>query len=402
MSIMLNNKKENNKFINNIINSNIELKAFNNRKENIRNYGIDLLRIFSMINIIVLHINLFSKELNYNFNSPRFQKIWLSETMAYWGVNGFGIISGIVGYKRYKFSNLIFIWIQTFFYSTTISLYNYVKYKTEIRKKKLYYSFFPIFIRYHWYVNAYFCMYPFLPFINYGINNINKNSLRNVVIILFCFYSFYDMIITFIFEKKNYNFLNSGYSSLWLMILYINGGYLGKYILFHYKKTKVINHIFWLLVYLCSSFFSYEIFFTLLKIKSKILPQIFISYISPTMLIQAFSLILIFQRLNIKNYILKKIIFFFTPLTFNITLIHLQLLSEKYYLTIKFIEYFKNLSPRFLIIKTYGLAIMIYLFCAFIDFFRFLLFKKFKIKELCLFLEKECPKLIDKVINMCC
>lgn len=135
MSIMLNNKKENNKFINNIINSNIELKAFNNRKENIRNYGIDLLRIFSMINIIVLHINLFSKELNYNFNSPRFQKIWLSETMAYWGVNGFGIISGIVGYKRYKFSNLIFIWIQTFFYSTTISLYNYVKYKTEIRKK---------------------------------------------------------------------------------------------------------------------------------------------------------------------------------------------------------------------------------------------------------------------------
>ena len=156
------------------------------------------------------------------------------------------------------------------------------------------------------------------------------------------------------------------------------------------------------MVYLCSSFFSYEIFFTLRKIKSKILPQIFISYISPTILIQAFSLILIFQRLNIKNYILKKIIFFFTPLTFNITLIHLQLLSEKYYLTIKFIEYFKNLSPRFLIIKTYGLAIMIYLFCAFIDFFRFLLFKKFKIKELCLFLEKECPKLIDKVINMCC
>jgi hypothetical protein len=90
-----------------------------------------------MINIIVLHINLVSKELNSNYYSPRFQSIWLSETMAYWGVNGFGIISGIVGHKRHKFSNLIFIWIETFFYSTTISFYNYIKYKTLERKEIL-------------------------------------------------------------------------------------------------------------------------------------------------------------------------------------------------------------------------------------------------------------------------
>jgi surface polysaccharide O-acyltransferase-like enzyme len=109
----------------------------NNLNKNSRNYGIDLLRIFAMINIIVLHINLVSKELNSNYYSPRFQSIWLSETMAYWGVNGFGIISGIVGHKRHKFSNLIFIWIETFFYSTTISFYNYIKYKTLKRKKIL-------------------------------------------------------------------------------------------------------------------------------------------------------------------------------------------------------------------------------------------------------------------------
>jgi len=402
MNNKLISKKENNITINNklIINNN-ELKNKNKINKNIRNYGIDLLRIFAMINIIVLHINLASKELNYNYFSPRFQSIWLSETMAYWGVNGFGIISGIVGYKKYKFSNLIFIWFQTLFYSTTISFYNYIKFKTEEKKNSLFLSFFPIFSRSHWYVSAYFCMYPFLPIINYGINNINRDSLRNVVIILICFYSIYDMIVTFTIKKKDYHFLNNGYTPLWLIILYIIGGYFGKYIIFGSKKNKILNHIFWLLVYLCSSFFSYDVFFALLKKKSKIFYEVFIRYISPTILIEALSLILIFSRLNIKNYFLKKIISFFVPLTFNITLIHLRLLFGKYYLTEKFFEYFRELSPRFLFFKIYGLAVIIYLFCAFIDFFRFLLFKKLKIKEFCLFLEKKFHIYIEIMINLC-
>lgn len=354
-----------------------------------------------MINIIVLHINLVSKELNSNYYSPRFQSIWLSETMAYWGVNGFGIISGIVGHKKHKFSNLIFIWIETFFYSTTISFYNYIKYKTLKRKKILLRSFFPIYMRSHWYVSAYFCMYPFLPIINHGINDINRDLLRNVVIILVSIYSIYDMIVTVMMKKNNYHFLNSGYTPLWLIILYIIGGYLGKYLISKVKVTKITNHIFWILIYLCSSFFSYEVFFIILKRKYQIFCQVFICYISPTILLQAISLILVFSRLSIKNFLTKKIISFFTPLTFNITLLHLKLMSEKYYYSLKFIEYFKKLHPKFLLFKTYGLAILIYLFCAFIDYFRFLLFKILKIKELCIWIENKLPILIKNIINLC-
>ena len=353
-----------------------------------------------MINIIVLHINLFSKELNYNYYSPRFQSIWLSETMAYWGVNGFGIISGIVGHKRHKFSNMIFIWIETFFYSTTISFYNYIKYKTIKSKKRFFLSFVPIYMRSHWYASAYFCMYPFLPIINHGINNISRDLLRNVVIILVSIYSIYDMIVTIMIRKNDYHFLNSGYTPLWLIILYIIGGYLGKYLLSKFKITKIINHIFWILIYLCSSFFSYEVFFVILQRKYKIFCQVFICYISPTVLLQAFSLILVFSRLNIKNCFMKKIISFFTPLTFNITLIHLRLMSDKYYYSHKFKEYFKKLAPKFLLFKTFGLAILIYLFCAFIDYFRFLLFKILRVKELCILIENNLPILTQNIINL--
>jgi surface polysaccharide O-acyltransferase-like enzyme len=87
-----------------------------------RNYGIDLLRIFSMINIINLHLNLNSGQLSLKSTSSKFYNIWRLEVFSYWAVDCFGLISGIVGYKRYKFSNLIYLWIQVCFYSTSISL----------------------------------------------------------------------------------------------------------------------------------------------------------------------------------------------------------------------------------------------------------------------------------------
>ena len=40
-----------------------------------RNYGIDLLRIISMIKIIILHLNLFPGQLTLNISSPRFKHI---------------------------------------------------------------------------------------------------------------------------------------------------------------------------------------------------------------------------------------------------------------------------------------------------------------------------------------
>lgn len=42
----------------------IEIIKLKEKNKKIRNYGIDLLRMFSMINIVILHINLYSGLLN--------------------------------------------------------------------------------------------------------------------------------------------------------------------------------------------------------------------------------------------------------------------------------------------------------------------------------------------------
>jgi hypothetical protein len=133
-----------------------------------------------MISIIILHINKNCRELKYNYKYSKFKSVWLLEIMAYWAVDGFGIISGIVGYKKYKFSNLIYLWTQTLFYSSIKSINLFFRKKESL--KSLILSFFPLLTQFHWYVNAYFYMYLLLPFINLGINNLNSKTYESLII----------------------------------------------------------------------------------------------------------------------------------------------------------------------------------------------------------------------------
>ena len=155
-------------------------KAF---KKPVRNYGIDLLRIFSMINIINLHINLFFALLRIENNYFKSKFIWRLEIFSYFPVDCFGLISGVIGYKKYKFSKLIYLWFIALYYSLIKFLFN------ENRNiKNLIISFLPLLKKFHWYMNAYFIMYLILPFINYGINALDKIIYRKLIIFFFFFF----------------------------------------------------------------------------------------------------------------------------------------------------------------------------------------------------------------------
>lgn len=284
------------------------------------------------------------------------------------------------------------------FYSISISLYLYFIYK-EITKKILFLHFFPILIKRHWYVNAYFSMYLLLPFINYGIESLNIKTYRNLILFFFGFYSIYDVFAKLLIGKA-YNFLMSGYSSMWLTILYIIGAYLGKYIIKNENEIRVRHYIFFLFIYISSSFISYEIRFKLLKSKRKISKNILISYLSPTMLLQALSLIMFFSSLNIHNKILIKIITFITPLNFSAQLIHARLFQTKIKSIITLFKYINNFNSNIFFFKIYALSILIYSFCIIIDYLRFILFKLCKIREICLYIERKAPTIMDRLIRI--
>ena len=209
-----------------------------------RLYGLDLLKIFAMINIINLHINNSFLNLRVKKNNDKYKKIILLEAFSFWPVDAFGLISGIIGYKKCKFSNAIYIYLEYFYYSLIISLYLYNKLLLD--SKNLFLSLYPLGTYRFWFVNAYILMYLFLPFITKSINSIDKNLFSKLVIAILFLYSMYHIFIDYIIGKTNYDFINKGYSSIWLLILYIIGAYIGIY----YKNIQSFpNVIYYVLIY---------------------------------------------------------------------------------------------------------------------------------------------------------
>ena len=179
-----------------------------------RNYGIDLLKIIAMINIINMHINIKTSYLQLHSQEIKYKQVYLLQVFSYWPVDTFGLISGIVGYKKYKFSNIIFLYSQYFFYSVISSFYFYFKSINSI--KIAFNGFFPIAIKNHWYVNAYFYMYLFFPFINKSINSLDKEYYTKFFYFFLFFYSFYHTITKVTLGSKSFDFTYEGYSSIWL------------------------------------------------------------------------------------------------------------------------------------------------------------------------------------------
>ena len=186
---------------------------------------------------------------------------------------------------------------------------------------------------------------------------------------------------------------------MWLIILYIIGSYIGKYIIINKNKNNIFYFIFFILLYIFSSLFSSEIHFKLLERKSKIPKNLFINYLSPTMLLQAISLVMTFSRLEIKNKRMIKFISFFTPLTFSVQLIHTCLFqnAKKFKFIMHFFHYIKRMKSNLLFFKIYGFSILIYFLCSLIDYLRYILFKLIKVREFSLFIEKIFPEFIDKL-----
>ena len=352
-----------------------------------RNYGIDLLRIFAMINIINLHINGRIGLKDLKKNNIKFKNIWRLQTFSFFAVNCFGLISGIVGFNKYKFSNLIYLWLVSVFYCVNNHLCLFFQNRINLRELLL--SFFPILIKFQWYVNAYFIMYLFLPFINLGIKLLTIKTFRNLVYFYIFFFSIY-YICSALFRKTDYNFLIGGFSSSWLTILYIIGSYFGKYILENLNKSKIIK-FYYFINYIGFSFLSSEIFFITGK-------RFLVSYLSPTILFQAISLVMLFYSINITNTLTIKIIKFITPSIFSVILIQQTLFSLNIKIVLSLFELIKESNNTFLFFKIYIVSVIIFIFCIIIDFFRLLLFKILKIREICQYIEKIFPQIFDKFL----
>ena len=274
-----------------------------------------------MYGVIITHI-FYNKKILSKFK--KFKRLKLLIILLFWHNNGFAFISGFIGYKTYKYSNLFYLWIWVCFYSVVIYIF-YLKYKPQIViKDKFYYNLFPIIFRRYWFFSAYFGMYLFLPIINKGISYLNKSELKICFISILLLFVFWHDIMNL---KNDIFKTNRGYSVLWLLIFYITGAYFGKYKI---KIKKIYFFSISFIIYIFTSILYYSIYnceindlnvnhkHKIINLLKNLLTE---HYDSNLKVIQSISIILFLLQINYNKYF-GQIISSIGTLTFGIYLIH--------------------------------------------------------------------------------
>ena len=373
----------------------------NNTKKNIktikiRNAGVDLVRILAMIGIVIWHILIHGGALN---KYHRYDKLNLFNSFFFWHLNGYGLISGIVGYKTHKYSNLLHLWLCVLFYSIIINCY-YRKYKPlTVINDKLSSEFFPVIFFRYWYFTKYFGMYLFLPPINKGIEYLTKSELKILVLSLFGVIIIWQDYKN---KKKDAFGINNGYSVLWFIVLYITGGYIGKYNVIYNGIKKFFFCLICLSIFISSSLLCYYLpKYNLYNIKGYYLKKIIIFIKKLYELetdslpknIQAISLTLLLMQIKYNKYI-AKIISFIGPLTFGVYIIHDNNLVRKNEIRKILNDCPINLPFNSLIKTIITKSLKIFGLCIIMDYIRYILFTICRIRKICILLERIIYKIL--------
>ncbi len=352
-----------------------------------RNYGIDLLRCVSMMMVVVLHIMGHGKVLAAaDPESLNYKVGWFFEIIAYCAVNCYALISGYVGIKvKHKYRNIFTLWLQVAFYTVSISLLFQLFDPASIDLKGIIASFFPVTNRSYWYFTSYFGLFFLIPVINHGINAMTKNDAKKLIAGIILIFSIFRTALCFnvigIVKSIDIFYANNGYSVIWLTLLYIVGGCIGKFDLWKTTKAWKIWGVFFISVILSWSFKLFVENTTYEELKSIVGANSFISYMSPTIIATAICLLLLFSRLETLPKIPQKIVGFFAPVSFAVYLIHENVMVRNLFITEKF-RPLAELNPLEMMLHIFAIVFVIYISCSLIDHIRLLLFKLLHVKEI--------------------
>ena len=382
-------KLNNNKFTKILLN--IEKKQ---KRKNKRNFGIDIARILSMIFLINHHILFHGGPLSRTELLSHDNNVYLFFNVIFIsGVNIFGMISGFVGFHSHKYSNLIYLFFQTFLYNYGIAYYFQKKNPNYVNDLDKY--LYPVFITDYWYFTAYFIIYFFFPLINSGIRVMERRQLGIFNLSLFLFFCCFNQIRHYSKRLKGDLFLfNHGFSYMWLLILYFLGGYFGKFNNYNNNYNKFMIWTICLVIIFIVAYCRSIIIINKIEQHHRHAFEMKIEYNSPSSVIIAICFVIMFSKLEINSIILQKIISFFAPLTYGVYLIHNHVIVRNHIISRRYIWLLKYSSVK-LILMQMRESFKIFLYCSSIDFIRLLIFKLFWIRQICIFISK----IIEKIAN---
>lgn len=239
------------------------------QSENVRNMAVEALRILLMTLIVFGHFLFFGIGNKYNADGSPTSLGYL-EPLYLFHVDAFVFISGYYGIKL-KWERFATLLIKMVLYSIMAVAIYYFCFDNHLTMKEAVKNIFPVSTCDWWFMSQYLYLMLMAPFINYGVENMNKKQLSIVMIALY--------LLSF-----------RGFSCL-LVFIYLLGRYLRNFpILFIEKNAGKI-----LITTLCV-FFSINVLCLHLHYQ----PEKLFNYMSPFNITSAVAIFYVFRRMTIK------------------------------------------------------------------------------------------------------
>ena len=263
-----------------------------------RHSGIELLRIFSIFLILVIHV------INLVIGAPDRTDLQTNplsaittisfESIAVVCVDVFIIISGWFGikYSLRGLSKLIFQCV--FFYAIEIIIgVIFFDFPTDHYIKGFISSFFI-----GWFISAYIMLFILSPIINEFISLRNKKKCDVIIIPTIIFLFIYGWLVPS--STGNISTFSSGYSALFLLVLY----FLVRYYKVFYYNLKFNGYIY---IYLFTTAVNIIICIFFTEINVQYISSIIFLYTSPIVILQSYALFKTFSNFSLQSQFINKI-----------------------------------------------------------------------------------------------
>ena len=351
-----------------------------------RNYGVDLLRIVSMIGVVFLHVLGHGGVLSSSQSLDKFSTVWFFEIFAFPAVNSFMLVSGYVGYKGEnitpKIKNILSLWFTVLFYSITIFFLFYLFGAEPFGINQLIRTFMPTITGSYWFFTAYFGLFLISPVLNLFVH---KSNLKQAFVFLLVL-SLFSVVSL---NRDTFSLLD-GYSVIWFVFVYLTGAVIKKYGL-----DKVVSKKAWLIIVLSAFVITWlskvVLFFSDVSFLHN--SGILVNYVSPTIIVMAIGLLCLFSNIKIPPSCHKTISFVATS-AFSVYLIHDNVLVRNHLIT-KVHTVVGGFNPVLLALSIIGIVLAIFVFCILIDKIRIWLFNILKINKFSVYIESVIKTKVD-------
>lgn len=337
--------------------------------ENKRNYGIDTLRIVSMLLIMIMHSYTYGGIIsNTEFMSTNFLVAHLIKAFCLVSVNCYAMITGYVCYKIiFRMSRLINLWLQVVYYTVLITVIVYAVYPDFVGLKQFVFMIIPVSSFQYWYFTQYFALFFSIPLLNKIIEIIDIDNFKKVVIVFGIILSVIPTVVDI-----DLFFTNNGCSFIWFMYMYMIGAYIKRCDIVKSRSTCILNYIVFSLIS-----FAIKIIFCYLNGNTDG-GNIWFIYTSPFVVFASIYLLLYFKQLKINRI---KIITFFAEGSFSVYLIHVHPLIWQNFWKNSFVNLLRLNTIELLFADLIIVAVIFILLDA-LDWWRRFLFKIINIKRI--------------------